>query len=75
MDYNIFDKITTFIFDVDGVLTNSQVLITEKGELLRSMSTRDGQAIKFALDAGYHVAIITKGGSAGVKSRLAGLSV
>jgi len=75
MDYSIFDKITTFIFDVDGVLTNSQVLITEKGELLRSMSTRDGQAIKFALDAGYHVAIITKGGSVGVKSRLSGLGI
>lgn len=75
MNYSIFDKITTFIFDVDGVLTNSQVLITEEGELLRSMSTRDGQAIKFALDAGYHVAIITKGGSKGVKSRLSGLGI
>ncbi len=75
MDYSIFDKITTFIFDVDGVLTNSQVLITEEGELLRSMSTRDGQAIKFALDAGFHIAIITKGGSKGVKSRLTGLGI
>lgn len=75
MDYSLFNQISTFIFDVDGVLTNSQVLITEEGELLRSMSTRDGQAIKFALDAGYHVAIITKGGSKGVKSRLAGLGI
>ncbi len=75
MDYSIFDKISTFIFDVDGVLTDSQVLITENGDLLRSMSTRDGQSIKFALDAGYHVAIITKGGSQGVKSRLAGLGI
>lgn len=75
MKYNLFDKISTFIFDVDGVLTNSQVLITEAGELLRSMSTRDGQAIKFAIDAGYHVAIITKGSSKGVKSRLVGLGI
>ena len=58
MDYNRINKITTFIFDVDGVLTDSQILITESGDLLRSMSTRDGQAIKFAIDAGYHVAII-----------------
>ncbi len=75
MDYRLFDQITTFIFDVDGVLTNSQILITEDGQLLRSMSTRDGQAIKFALDAGFHVAIITKGGSQGVKSRLQGLGI
>ena len=75
MDYSLLNKITTFIFDVDGVLTDSQILITESGDLLRSMSTRDGQAIKFALDAGYHVAIITKGGSEGVKSRLTGLGI
>lgn len=75
MDYSILDKISTFIFDVDGVLTDSQILITENGDLLRSMSTRDGQAIKFALDAGFHVAIITKGGSQGVKSRLRGLGI
>ena len=75
MDYNRINKITTFIFDVDGVLTDSQILITESGDLLRSMSTRDGQAIKFAIDAGYHVAIITKGGSKGVKSRLTGLGI
>lgn len=54
MNYNRINKITTFIFDVDGVLTDSQILITESGDLLRSMSTRDGQAIKFAIDAGYH---------------------
>lgn len=75
MDYSLFNKISTFIFDVDGVLTNSQILITESGDLLRSMSTRDGQAIKFALDAGYRVAIITKGGSQGVKNRLTGLGI
>ena len=75
MDYNRINKITTFIFDVDGVLTDSQILITESGDLLRSMSTRDGQAIKFAIDTGYHVAIITKGGSKGVRSRLTGLGI
>ena len=75
MDYSVLNKITAFIFDVDGVLTDSQILITESGDLLRSMSTRDGQAIKFALDAGYHVAIITKGGSQGVKRRLIGLGI
>lgn len=75
MDYSIFDSITTFIFDVDGVLTDSMVHITESGELLRNMNTRDGQAIKIALNNGYRVAIITKGASKGVKLRLQGLGI
>ena len=59
---NVLEKlvdINTFIFDVDGVLTNSQLLVTENGELLRMMNTRDGLALKLAVDNGYKVAIIT----------------
>lgn len=70
MDYSKFKQITTFIFDVDGVLTDSGLLITEKGEFLRKMNVRDGAAIKMALKQGYRVAIITKGNSIGVKDRL-----
>lgn len=70
MDYTKFSKIETFIFDVDGVLTNSRMLITESGEFLRSMNVRDGAAMKMALKAGYRIAIITKGNSVGVKDRL-----
>ena len=75
MDHSLFSHITTFVFDVDGVLTDSMVLITESGDLLRKMNVRDGQAIKYALDAGYTVAIITKGRSKGVKDRLKGLGI
>lgn len=70
-----FEKITTFIFDVDGVFTNSQVLVMENGDLLRSMNTRDGQAVKLALHAGFNVAIITKGLSDGVRKRFENLGV
>jgi 3-deoxy-D-manno-octulosonate 8-phosphate phosphatase (KDO 8-P phosphatase) len=70
-----FNPIRTFIFDVDGVLTNSQLLLTEKGELLRSMNTRDGYAIATAIRSGYDVAIITGGSSIGVTERLKGLGV
>lgn len=75
MDYSKWDDITTMVFDVDGVLTDSMVHITESGELLRQMNTRDGQAIKIAIDAGYKIAIITKGSSKGVKLRLQGLGI
>jgi len=70
-----FEPITTFIFDVDGVLTNSQLLVLENGKLLRSMNVRDGYAIKRAIDMGYRVAIITGGKSKGVVARLQGLGV
>lgn len=75
MDYAIFDKISCFVFDVDGVLTDQTVLVTESGELLRRMNVRDGQAIKYALEAGYRIAIFTKGNSQGVKKRLQGLGI
>lgn len=69
MDHSAFNKITTFIFDVDGVFTNSQVIVMENGDLVRIMNTRDGQAVKIALEAGYNIAIITKGFSLGVRKR------
>lgn len=70
-----FKEIETFIFDVDGVLTNSQVLVLEDGKLLRQMSIRDGYAIKLAVKAGYNVCVITGGKSEGVKVRLQNLGV
>ncbi len=70
-----FRDINTFIFDVDGVLTNNQVLVMEGGELLRKMSMRDGYAIKRAVEEEYRVCVITGGKSEGVKKRLQGLGV
>ena len=68
-------QISTFVFDVDGVMTDGRVLVTEAGELLRTMSVRDGYALKRAIDAGYRVAVITGGRSEGVRLRLAGLGI
>lgn len=73
--FEYFKKINTFIFDVDGVLTNNQMLITEAGELLRTMNARDGFAMKHALQNGYRIAIITGGRSQGVIKRLQGLGI
>ena len=70
-----FRTIDTFIFDVDGVLTNSELIILENGQLLRKMNTRDGFAMKRAVEMGYHVCIITGGGSSGVVQRLKGLGI
>lgn len=70
-----FKEIHTFIFDVDGVLTDGNLLITEKGELLRTMNVRDGYAMKRALQAGYNLCIITGGNSEGVNDRLKALGI
>ncbi len=70
-----FRDIDTVIMDVDGVLTNNQMLITEAGEMLRSMSARDGYVIKRALSAGIRIAVITGGYSEGVSKRLEGLGI
>lgn len=63
-------RVKAFVFDVDGVLSDGRVHVTEKGEQLRTMSVKDGYAIKKALNNGYLVAIISGGTSEGVKLRL-----
>lgn len=70
MDFSKLRIVENFIFDVDGVFTDSGLLITEKGEFLRKMNVKDGAAIKMALKSGFRVSIITKGNSIGVKNRL-----
>ncbi len=67
--------VTTFVFDVDGVFTDSSVLITTSGELLRKMSVRDGYAVKTALQKGYRICVISGGSNEGVRERLRGLGV
>ena len=69
------NDINTFIFDVDGVLTDSSVLVTSDGEMLRKMSTRDGFALKTAVNAGFLICIISGGKNEGVRKRLEGLGV
>lgn len=74
----LFDKlrsVQSFIFDVDGVLTDGNILITEEGNLLRSMNIKDGYALKKAVQQGYKVCIITGGKSIGVAKRLAALGI
>ena len=71
----LLNDITTFIFDVDGVLTDSSVHITETGEMLRIMNIRDGFAMKAALESGYNVCIISGGNNEGVRIRLRNLGI
>ncbi|MFT6716800.1 MAG: 3-deoxy-D-manno-octulosonate 8-phosphate phosphatase (KDO 8-P phosphatase) [Saprospiraceae bacterium] len=76
MEYpQVLSRITTFIFDVDGVLTNGQVIIQESGEQTRIMNIKDGFALQLAVKLGYKVVIISGGKSEAVKTRLQGLGI
>jgi 3-deoxy-D-manno-octulosonate 8-phosphate phosphatase (KDO 8-P phosphatase) len=68
-------KIRGFIFDVDGVLTDGQLLLVSDGEWLRSMNIRDGFAINHAIEMHYMVAVITGSNSEAIKKRLEALGV
>ncbi len=69
------EHITTFIFDVDGVLTDGTISLTTSGEMLRTMHTKDGFALKTALLSGYKVCVISGGSNEGVRERLRGLGI
>ena len=67
-------KITTFIFDVDGVLTTGEVILLD-GKVIRITNSKDGYALQYAAKMGYRIIIITGGHSVDVKERLLGLGV
>ena len=71
----LLPKISTFIFDVDGVLTNGMLTIMPDGEMVRHMNVKDGYAMKNALNKGYRVCIISGGTNEGVRTRLAALGI
>lgn len=71
----IMNDITTFVFDVDGVLTDGSVNISPTGEMLRKMNIRDGYAMKAAVESGYNVCIISGGSNEGVRIRLRNLGI
>lgn len=67
--------INTFIFDIDGVLTDGTVIVTTSGDMLRNMNIKDGYALKTAIDQGFNICIISGGSNEGVRIRLNGLGI
>ena len=70
-----FKKIKCFVFDVDGVLTNGNVIVMPNGVLVRTMNIKDGYALQLAIKKGYQVWVISGGNSDEVKQRLHHLGV
>ena len=63
-------KITTIMFDVDGVMTDGKVLVMESGEMVRNMNSKDGYALNLAVKKGYRIAVITGGNNLAIKNAL-----
>ncbi len=68
-------KITTFIFDVDGVLTDGTVKVNTEGEMFRTMNIKDGYGLKTAVEQGFTVCVISGGTNEGVRVRLQNLGI
>jgi len=71
----LFQKITTFIFDVDGVLTDGSVLVLDNGLQARRMNIKDGFALQMAVKNGYRVLIVSGGNSPQTVHRLERLGI
>jgi len=67
--------ITTFIFDVDGVLTDGSVQLTESGEALRTYNIKDGYAMQLAVKKGYNLCIISGGNGVAMAQRFNNLGI
>ena len=70
-----FKSIKTFVFDVDGVLTDGTLMILNDGQMARQMNIKDGYALQLAVKKGYRVVIISGGTSDAVKERLEKLGI
>ena len=68
-------KIKLVVLDVDGVLTDGQIVTGSQGELCKHFDVKDGLGIKMLLAAGIDVVVITGRRSAIVGARLRELGV
>ena len=68
-------EITTFIFDVDGVLTNGDIIASDSGEFLRTFNIKDGYALQLAVKRGYLVCVISGGKGLAMQRRFEGLGI
>jgi 3-deoxy-D-manno-octulosonate 8-phosphate phosphatase (KDO 8-P phosphatase) len=52
-------RVRLLVLDVDGVLTDGRMILTEHGDELKSFHTHDGMGVAVARRAGIKVAIVT----------------
>lgn len=67
--------VKAFAFDVDGVLSATQIGLHPNGEPMRSVNIKDGYALQLAVKHGFPIAIITGGNTQSVRLRFEGLGI
>lgn len=70
-----FKVIKTFVFDMDGVLTDGNIIVDAENNWLRKMNIRDGYALQLAARSGFNIVIISGSKSTFVHDRLIRLGV
>ena len=70
-----FASVTTFVFDMDGVLTDGSIWVFPGDEHIRRMNMKDGYALQLAVKKGYRIAVITGSHSLPMQERLATLGI
>ena len=63
------------IFDVDGVLTDGRIYISERGEEFKAFSTLDGHGLKLLALGGITPVVVTGRDSPAVRRRVADLGI
>ena len=64
-----------FVFDVDGVFTDGNIMPLADGDFLRAYNAKDGYALGYAVKMGYKVCIITGGRGKTLENRLRMLGI
>ncbi|MDX8388218.1 MAG: HAD-IIIA family hydrolase [Ghiorsea sp.] len=72
---NLAKGIKMLVLDVDGVLTEGHVTMTDQGDEIKNFNVRDGHGIKMLQRAGIEVAILTGRKSAVVAHRASDLGI
>lgn len=62
-------KIKAFIFDMDGVISNTIVPMAPDGEAQRTLNIKDGYAMQYAVKQGFIIAIISGGECPAMRER------
>lgn len=68
-------KIKLVIFDVDGVLTDRKIYLSDTGEEQKAFNTHDGLGMKLLLKTGVEIGIISARSSVPVTKRMSELGV
>lgn len=68
-------RVRLVVFDVDGVMTNGQLILGPAGEEFKIFNVRDGHGLVMLRQSGMPVAIITGRQSAVVATRMAELGI